>query len=332
MKTIGNELFAQYDMSIKKVQYNRSNYYLDTKQGSLMLRKTIVPKDQICFQYEVTQQLLHKGFTEIAKIYLTKKQNPYGLYQDRYYILQSYNKTIEIDFTSEKDLKAVIEVLAKFHKVAKNIESKTRDVENASIKNIYEYFQKRVVDGKHMRKKISNFSQKTKFEIMFLNDYKVYEALQYMALDLITPQIAAELINKVRLEKTLIHNDYTYHAVGQIEGSDCYMINNLDTCTYNIQLIDLANVLTKIMQKNNWNIALLDKLIASYNAIHTLSYNEINVLKAMLIFPEKYAGICYKYTNSKHRNNYSMFEHKWENMLVYKEAQFLTAKELAKEL
>ena len=47
MKTMGNELFAQYDMSIKKVQYNRSNYYLDTKQGSLMLRKTIVPKDQI---------------------------------------------------------------------------------------------------------------------------------------------------------------------------------------------------------------------------------------------------------------------------------------------
>ena len=332
MKTMGNELFAQYDMSIKKVQYNRSNYYLDTKQGSLVLRKTIVPKDQICFQYEVTQQLLQKGFTEIAEIYLTKKQNPYGLYQDRYYILQSYNKMMEIDFTSEKDLKAIIEVLARFHHVAQHIESQTRTVENASIKNIYEYFQKRVLDGKHMRKKISGFSQKTKFEIMFLKDYEAYEALQYQALDLMTPEIAEELIQKVRLEKTLIHNDYTYHAVGRIEGSDQYMINNLDACTYNIQLIDLANVLTKVMQKNNWDLSLLNRLIESYHTIHPLSLNEINVLKAMLIFPEKYAGICYKYTNSKHRNHYSMFEHKWENMLAYKDVQVSVAKEIAKQI
>lgn len=332
MKTMGNELFAQYDMSIKKVQYNRSNYYLDTKQGNLMLRKTIVPKDQICFQYEVTQQLLQKGFTEIAKMYLTKKQNPYGLYQDKYYILQSYNKTMEIDFTSEGDLKAVIEVLARFHKSAKNIDSKTRNVQNASVKNIYEYFQKRVVDAKHMRKKITGFSQKTKFEMMFLDHYKEYEMLQYMALDLVTPEISNQLMEKVRSEKTLIHNDYTYHAVGRLEDGSSYMINNLDACTYNIQLLDLTNVLTKIMQKNNWNIRLLDQLIASYDAIYNLNKAEVNVLKAMLIFPEKYANICFKYTTSKHRNNYSMFEHKWENMLVYKEAQLLTAKALAKEL
>lgn len=329
---MGNELFAQYDMSIKKVQYNRSNYYLDTKQGNLVLRKTIVPKDQICFQYEVTQELLQKGFSEIAKIYLTKKQNPYGLYQDKYYILQSYNKTMEIDFTSQEDLKAIIEVLARFHKQAKYIESKIRSAENASIKNIYAYFQKRVIDAKHMRKKITGFSQKTKFEMLFLDDYKAYEELQYMALDLVTPKISNQLMEKVRLEKTIIHNDYTYHAVGRLEDGTGCMINNLDACTYNIQLLDLTNVLTKIMQKNNWDIALLDKLIASYNAIHTLSADEVSVLKAMLIFPEKYASICFKYTTSKHRNNYSMFEHKWENMLVYKEAQVLAAKKLAKEL
>lgn len=332
MKTMGNELFAQYDMSIKKVQYNRSNYYLETKQGNLILRKTMVPKDQISFEYEVTQQLLQKGFNEIAKIYLTKKQNPYGLYQDRCYILQDYNKMIEIDFTSEKDLKAIIEVLARFHKAAQHIESQTRILENAGIKNIYEYFQKRVLDGKHMRKKITGFSQKTRFEIMFLKDYKEYEDLQYQALDLMTPEIAEALIEKVRVEKTLIHNDFTYHAVGRIEETNQYRINHLDACTYNIQLLDLANVLTKVMQKNNWNLSLLNRLIESYHTIHTLSIDEVNVLKAMLIFPDKYAGICYKYTNSKHRNHYSMFEHKWENMLIYKEAQILVAKEIAKQI
>ncbi|MEG0578419.1 MAG: hypothetical protein RR490_00650, partial [Niameybacter sp.] len=67
MKQVGNEVFAQYDISIKKIQYSRSNYYLDTKQGQLLLRKTLIPKEQIVFEHEVTQQLLEKGFSEINK-------------------------------------------------------------------------------------------------------------------------------------------------------------------------------------------------------------------------------------------------------------------------
>lgn len=331
MKTAGNELFAQYDMSIKKFQYNRSNYYLDTKQGNFLLRKTIVPKEQICFQYEVVEALMQKGFKEIDRIYLNKKQNPYGLYQDKCYILQSYHKSVEIDFTSEADLIGIIEVLARFHIAATHIDSKIRKAENIGVKNIYGYFKKRLTDAKHMRKKISGISQKTKFEMMFLDNYRDYEALQFMALDLVSESVSNALMEKVRRDKTVIHNDYTYHAVGHLEDGR-YMINNLDSCTYNIQLLDLTNVLTKIMQKNNWRIELLDKLINSYDRINTLSQEEINVLKAMLIFPEKYANICFKYTTSKHRNNYSMFEHKWENMLVYKEEQLTAARNLAKEL
>ncbi|MEG0318309.1 MAG: hypothetical protein RR887_05365 [Niameybacter sp.] len=331
MKQVGNEVFAQYDISIKKIQYSRSNYYLDTKQGQLLLRKTLIPKEQIVFEHEVTQQLLEKGFSEINKIYLSKKQVPYGACLDKCFILQAYDKMTEIDFANQKELKAIIEVLARFHVAANHIESKVRDIDSVGPKNIYEYFQKRMLDAKRMKKKISGFSQKTKFEIMFLDSYKAYEDLQYKAIDLVTHDIADQLIEKAKVNKTILHNDFTYHAVGKIDETT-YKITNLDNCTYNIQLLDLANVLTKIMQKNNWDINMLDYLINSYTRIHTLEQEEIRALKAMLIFPEKYSNICFKYATSKHRNNYSMFEHKWENMLVYKEDQIRASEELIKYL
>lgn len=331
MKQVGNELFNQYDISIKKFQYSRSNYYLDTKCGQLLLRKTLIPKEQIVFEHEVTQQLLDKGFNEINKIYLNKKQLPYGTYLDKCFVLQSYDKITEIDFANREELKASMQVLARFHKAACHIESKVRDIENTGSKNIYEYFQKRMLDAKRMKKKISGFSQKTKFEIMFLESYRDYEELQYSALDLVNTEIANQLITKAKVNKTIMHNDFTYHAVGRLEDNT-YKIMNLDNCTYNIQLLDLSNVLTKIMQKNNWDIGLLDELINSYACINTLEEGEIRALKAMLIFPEKYSNICFKYATSKHRNNYSMFEHKWENMLVYKDEQLTAAKELIKHL
>lgn len=331
MKQVGNELFSQYDISIKKFQYSRSNYYLDTKQGQLLLRKTLIPREQIMFVHEVTGQLINRGFNEINKIYMTKKQVPYGNYLDKNFILQAYDKVSEIDFADIGELKAIIEVLAKFHVAATHIHSKVRSVEGAGFKNIHEYFQKRVTDGRKMKKKIMKMSQKTKFEIMFLEDYKAYEELQYKALELVKPESAHRLIEKAKRNKTILHNEFTYHAVGKLEDGS-YKIANLDNCTYSIQLLDLSNVLTKIMQKNQWDLVLLDQLIESYTKISHLEEEEIRILKAMLIFPEKYASICFKYMTSKHRNNYSMFDHKWENMLVYKEDQLKTAHEIIKYL
>ena len=209
MKQVGNELFSQYDISIKKFQYSRSNYYLDSKQGQLLLRKTLIPRDQIMFVHEVTGQLIDRGFNEISKIYTTKKQVPYGNYLDKNFILQAYDKISEIDFADIGELKAIIEVLAKFHVAATHIHSKVRSVEGAGFKNIHEYFQKRVTDGRKMKKKITKMSQKTKFEIMFLEDYKAYEELQYKALELVKPESAHRLIEKAKRNKTILHNEFT---------------------------------------------------------------------------------------------------------------------------
>ena len=166
---------------------------------------------------------------------------------------------------------------------------------------------------------------------MFLEDYRPYEAWQYKAWELVKPESAHRLIEKAKRNKTILHNEFTYHTVGKLEDGS-YKISNIDNCTYSIQLLDLSNVLTKIMQKNHWDIGLLNQLIESYTKIAHLDEEETKILKAMLIFPEKYASICFKYMTSKHRNNYSMFDHKWENMLVYKEEQLKTAHEIIKYL
>lgn len=330
-KMLTNDLTAQYDLGIKKMQYNRSNYYLETNKGQYLLRKVNIPREQIAFEYEINKQLINKGFQALEKIYLTKKQSPYAFQQDKVYILQSYREVEEIDFKDEEDLRQILTVLGRFHKVAKYIQTPDRKIENAAIKNIYEYFQKRSAETKKIKNSISGISQKSKFEIMFNEDYRVYEALEHMALSLVNEDVALKLIEKAKKQFTLVHNEYTYHAVGKGKNKE-YIINHLDACSYNIQLLDVANVLTKVMQKNNWDIRLLDKLVQDYVKVNPLSDEEYRVLKAMLIFPEKFASICHKYTTSRRRNNYSMFELKWENMIAYKEEQLKAASDIEKYL
>ena len=80
------------------------------------------------------------------------------------------------------------------------------------------------------------------------------------------------------------------------------------------------------MQKNDWDKKILYNLIQEYNKERILSKDEMSLFKFMMIYPEKYNSICFRYISSKRRWNYSMFEQKWENMLAYKDKQIEAAK------
>ncbi len=320
----------QYGLSVQKVVYSRSNYIIESNKGQLMLRRVLIPKEQIAFQYEVNQQLIEKGFNEIEKIYATQRNQPYITAQDKVYILQSTHPKVDTDFTNPQDIKGVIEVLAKFHEAGKNIVSSNRQSDEVKFRNMYEYFSKRTRESKQIKKSIAKVAQKSSFERIFMEEANIYQELEERAIALIDNETCEHIAKEAKQIQCIAHNEYTYHAVGK--GDNRYTIENLDQCTYNIQLMDLSNVLIKIMQKNNWDINILSELIQTYDTYKTLTNEEIRVLKAMLIFPEKYATICHKYVTSKRRNHYSMLETKWENMSVYQENQLKTIDNIEKNI
>lgn len=311
---------GQYDIKVKKYHYAKSHFYLETEKGLFILRKTIATKEQIQFEYELGENMLAKGFPYINPIFLTKKKTPYVVSQDKVYVLQPYLVGEEIDFQNAEDLKQAIIILANFHQLAKDMAIGEKSVDEMSFKNPYEAFHKRYVESQRLRKSIGKTGSKTPFETMYIKDYKVYQSLQEMALEKIDCAMGEKLTQMVKEHQTVAHNDYSYHTVEKNKDGE-FKMTELDSCGYGIQITDIANVLTKVMQKNNWNITLLHDLLNSYESQRTLSSEERNMLKALLIFPGKYAKICNNYLNSKRRNNYTMFEMKWENMLVYQKEQ-----------
>ncbi|WP_070000029.1 CotS family spore coat protein [Cellulosilyticum sp. I15G10I2] len=325
MRPLNKEIISQYDISVRKYQYIRSAYYLETNKGKFLLRKVDLPKDQIIFDYEVDTHLKHSNFKSINAIYTTKKRVPYAVFGEQCYIMQGYIEGEETDFKNFEDLKNTIYVLAEFHRAAKNVSSKVKDIDKISIKNIYDYYTKRNIQNTKLKKSITALKQKSKFEILFLDHCDAYTCLEQMALGGINRELADRLVRRVKDEQTIAHKDYTYHTVNKTSMGQ-YMINNLDTCSYDIQIIDLAYILGRIMQKNDWNIEILYELIKAYDSRNTLLKEEFEVLKAMMIYPEKYNSICTKYLGSKRRWNYNMFEQKWQNMIVYMEHQIEAAK------
>lgn len=325
MRPLCRELTGQYDLNIKKYQYIRSNYYLDTNKGKFVLRKVDLSKEQIAFCYEVDTHLEKNHFHLINGIYPTKKKLPYAMFGEEVYIMHRIVSSNETDFKDGADLKGIILTLAKFHNAAVGVESKSRDIEGIKIKNIFEYYVKRQAENNKIRKSMLALKQKSDFELMFLDECDPYRQLEEKALASISKDLAERLVCKVTESKSVAHRDFTYHTVSKTDTGE-YVIENIDACNYDIQVIDFAQILAKMMQKNEWDKELLYELISTYNNERTLSQDELQMLKFMMIYPEKYNSICFRYISSKRRWNYSMFEQKWENMLAYRDKQIEAAK------
>lgn len=325
VRPLCRELTSQYDLNIKKYQYVRSNYYLETNKGKFALRKVDLTKEQLGFSYEVDTHLSKCNFDKISSIYTTKKKTPYALLGEEVYVMQAYKPCEETDFKDYNDLKGIITALADFHKSAVGVNSKVRGPEKVKIKNIYEYYMKRQAENYKLKKNILGLKQKSNFELMFLESCETYRVLEEMALTSIDNDLACRLIQNVLETRSIGHKDFTYHTVGKTEEAE-YIISQIDVCNYDIQVLDLAQILSKIMQKNEWNKGLLFNLIKEYDNKRILSKDEMSLLKFMMIYPEKYNSICYKYMSSKRRWNYSMFEQKWQDMLNYKQGELEVAK------
>ncbi|PHV69377.1 hypothetical protein CS063_16210 [Sporanaerobium hydrogeniformans] len=216
-------------------------------------------------------------------------------------------------------------VLANFHKAAVFIDSKVRDVEGMNIKNLYDFYCKRIAQNAKLKKNMTTLKQKSMFEILFLKYSDDYIALEQLALEEMDKKLGEVLIKKVKQDKMVAHRDYTYHTVNKTPDG-VYIMSNIDSCNYDIQMVDLASILARIMQKNDWDIQLLYNLIRVYDKYNPISQEDFRALKAMLIYPEKYNSICSRYINSKRRWNYSMFEQKWQNMMLYKENELKAVK------
>ncbi len=320
---VPNDLLNQYDLIVKRSQYSRSNFLLDTNKGKYILRKVNIQTEQILFMYDAINHLRKNGFMEVEVIYLTKKNLPYATSKGQIYIMQSYTTSNDVEFKDTTDIKGIIRLLANFHTCGLNFDATERSEKIIHIKDVYVYFQKRIRDTNTLKKKVLPLSKKTEFEHLFLKDYTTYLTLQHLALECIDKESIDNLIKYAQTNKSLAHNDYNYHSVTKI-GDNIYL-SNLEKCSYNMQILDLCSILMKVMQKNNWDTDLLVTLIKEYEDIRTLSPEEKSILKAMMIFPEKFASICNKYLQCKRRNNYSMFLVKWNNMIVYKEEQVLAA-------
>ena len=290
------QIIEKFDLKLINYYRGRGAYICETNKGVKLLKEMESTVNRIKFNYYIKKHLIDKGYNNVDQ-YLKVGDKPYCEIGEKKYILKNWYNGRECNFFD------VFEIIKASNNLA-TVHNNLIKVKFDEKLNVYDDTDKLIIDLKRhlielkkIRKFIRSQSKWTEFDILFLENYLYFNEKAEEAISGIKHAYNHELRMKVKASKTICHGQYNQHNI-LVVGND-YMTVNFDKSIIQLQAFDLYQLIRKVMEKNNWDIAIGLKMIEEYNKERTLSNDELKFIYFMLMYPEKYWKISNYYFNKR---------------------------------
>ena len=306
MEDRSNEIISQYDLKVCRSYRARGGMVLETDQGLKFLSPCRASERRLEFEDALKQQIQEHGYRYIDRGLRSAEQklavsNSIG---ERYCIRDWFGFE-ECSLRQEESVLAAAENLARLHLAMSGIrlpEDSASFVEEKLLCTA----ERRNRELKRVQSFLGRRKNKTAFEVRYLNCCGTFyeEAVR-----------AAEALKELKTEEWLeqsvacghvMHGSYTYHNIltetcgGRMAcGTGRIATVNFDRAAFGFQVSDLYQYMRKVMEKNGWQYALGQKLLAAYEKVRALSGKEKQLLLVLLSYPEKFWKVTNYYYNSR---------------------------------
>ncbi len=283
-------MLEQYDIEIKQITKGRGVFCCETDQGKKVLAPFRGSAERAKFVREILCSMQEKGYL-VEQVSLTKDgqcvvTDESGI---RFW-LKDLVEGSECQTGREKDLAAGAEALAKFHRCVSSCVTEIPDfmknTKNEPAVLYYRHYRELVL--------VKNFVQSRKtrneFERSFWEQYPHYIAQAKEAVQMLEEQ-------KMQGRNCgFCHGDCNQHNI--LCTADGVRLVNYENLFYGDQVVDLANYLRKMLEKNSWNTELGKQMLKAYEIQRKLRKEEKQQLCQLLLFPEKFWKVSNHYSNS----------------------------------
>lgn len=284
-------ILSQYELEIHQTTKGRGAYLVDTSKGPKALVAFRGSKEKGEFLRTYLASLYEAGFC-VEQIVSNKEGE--AITEDSVtgerFLLKDNIKGTELNTGHLGELVAAVEVLADYHRIARDLDLQIPDVlldAKASQVEVRRRHYKELVKVKNY---IRGRKKKNDFDQMFLKNYEPMLSTAEHSLSVLEGQIEESVCG-------ICHGDYNQHNILKTENG--WRIVNFESFFYGWTILDLANFLRKMLEKNNWNIEIGRLLLEAYDRKCSLKEAEYKQLYGLLLFPEKFWKVSNHYMNSR---------------------------------
>lgn len=289
------EIMDHYELDVQRLFRVRGAYVFDTDKGFRILREFRLSDQKAEMAQKVKQHLVDCGYENVD----TYEKNKEGLWitengMGTRYVLKRWFQGEDCDLKQSEHIERITSNLAKLHLLLKNVTEEplvfqADTYEETIIRHNRELRRVRA----YMREK----KQRNEFELMFLSMFPEFYQEADKAEGMLDMVDCKKLYEKMEQEQAICHGNYNYHNIILLKNGEA--TSDFERVHMQLQCMDLYDILRKIMEKNNWNMAVFDRAMEGYEKYRPLSKEERKVLLIRMAVPEKFWKIANYYYNSK---------------------------------
>lgn len=285
---------ARYNLTVRKRYRSRGGWILETNAGPKLLREYETISSHFQIENKIKSHLIEHGFSAVDDVVANTDGEPVTeLETGEKYVLYHWFSGEECDLKSESCLFAAGENLGKLHRAARGFEQPGTTA--GEMGGLLEQFLRHNRELKRVNGYMKNKKRKSEFEIYAINCFREYyekacEAAERLGNCSYYQELATQ-------PPAVCHGDYNYHNL-IMSGHDT-ATTGFEKAGYGIQLLDLTYFMRKALEKNRWNRTVGETILHGYDKGGTLSPDQLELVRIILAYPEKYWKLMNHYINKK---------------------------------
>lgn len=278
-------VMKKYNIKVNYIEKIRSVYKIKTENKFLCLKKMKHGKMKPVNGNILVQELKKNKFNNIPMYIKTNNNKFFVKYKGFIFYLIEWIDGQECSMKNLDEAVNCAKLLAEFHLASSKVDKGKLYIKDES-RNWNKLFIKYLNDIKKYKKIIDKKYILSEFDILYKENINYFYNRGIFALKLLNESAYNKLIENV--DKTICHDSYYYQNI--IKKDNDYYIVDLDSIIVNLKIYDLGKMINRLMYSSyyRWDFSKAKILIEAYNSVNKLSYEELEIMLAYIIFPRKF--------------------------------------------
>lgn len=299
-------------------------YKVETDQGLKNLKTSPLIPQRLLFVHQAINHLVKNGFQKMTPLIPTLTGFTCVCEDRLAYSLFNWIEGRQCDFRNQSELIRSTKILAEFHQKSEGFTppagSNMRNRLGKCLRHFEERFQD-LLDFKEMALTQPNDS----FAQLYLENVDFFLPMAWEAITKLKSSSYANLVDRINLHKPFCHGDPAARNFISTPEQEIFMID-FDSCRLDVPIMDLIKFARRVLKKYRWSYRVAALIVDSYSETSSIVPEELEVMKAVFYFPQKFWRMATRYFNHHGRHTPERALEKFQKYLANKAAlaQFQT--------
>jgi CotS family spore coat protein len=293
-------------------------YKVRTNRGNKNLKVSPLNPKRLIFVHQAIRHLMRQGFPHMYPIIPAVNGGTYLCIADKAYSLFDWIEGRQCDFANFSELGASGKILAEFHQYSAGFipppHSNMRDQIGKCLQHFEERHQQLLEYAA-----IAGHTPNDDFAQLFLTNLPFYLPMARRAIDKLRHSSYGQLVRLARTRQTFCHGDPAARNFILTPHRQIFLID-FDSCRLDLPVMDLIKFTRRVLKKQQWSFPTAKFLIDAYQQIQPLNINELEVMKAVFYFPQKFWRMANRYFKKHGGRSPERALHKFQKYLGHRYA------------